>query len=47
MGFKINLKPYPAAEYFTVREHLLKKTATAFHFAKRKKQAGRKASIFI
>jgi hypothetical protein len=39
MGFKINLKPYPAAEYFTVREHLLKKTATAVHFPQRKEQA--------
>lgn len=35
MSFKINLKPYPAAEYFTVREHI-RKNKGAVDFTKRK-----------
>jgi hypothetical protein len=38
MSFKINLKPYPAAEYFTVREHLRRDTGLTADFAKLKEQ---------
>lgn len=38
MSFKINLKPDPAAEFFTVREHLRRDTGPSADFAKLKEQ---------